>query len=89
MFSARPLFFFADAIPCSDGMCGHKGTCWDKYDGTFFCQCDWGYTGVFCDTETPGVLPKNLTPTAIDMIFRIQCHRLLKYLKTFLVNAHF
>ena len=31
----------------------------------------------------------NFTATAIDIIFRIQCHRLIKFLKTCLVNVHF
>lgn len=38
--------------PCDPDPCAN-GTCIDNEDGTFFCDCNEGWTGEFCDIEDP------------------------------------
>ena len=40
----------ADVL-CASNQCKNGGTCWQNFNGTRWCQCAYGYTGVHCETD--------------------------------------
>ena len=57
------MYFSVDPRPCVAGLCQHGGRCIDEYEESFFCACDIGYSGLYCEIDILSVV--TTTPPAL------------------------
>ena len=56
----------AEPVLCSAGPCQNSGICTNTSKGVFVCQCQSGYSGIFCETTNASpALPTTPTTTSV------------------------
>ena len=61
-------FVPAEPVPCREDLCRNFGICTNTPIGVFSCQCQHGYTGLFCELSTTTAYSNPIPLTGLSFL---------------------